>query len=123
MRIFKIKPFNRWAKKSSLSDINLKSAADEIKRGLIDANLGGSLYKKRVATSTGGKRGGFRTLLAYKKGADIFFLHGFEKSDKDNITYKEEIALKDLTDFYLELSNKEIKIAISKGELIEVEDE
>ena len=123
MRIFKIKPFNKWVKKSGLSDINLVNAVDEIERGLIDANLGGNLFKKRVATSSGGKRGGFRTLLAYKVGRDVFFLHGFEKNEKDNITCREERALKDLTEFYLSLTRTDIQIAIAKNELIEVEDE
>jgi hypothetical protein len=123
LSIFKIRPFHRWAKKAGLTDINLINAVNEIERGLIDANLGGNLYKKRVATSTGGKRGGFRTLLAYKNGMDVFFLHGFEKSDRANITDKEEKALKELTDFYLGLSKKDTKIAIANGELVEVEDE
>jgi len=32
--------------------------------GLIDADLGGLLYKKRVARPGGGKSGGYRTLLS-----------------------------------------------------------
>lgn len=39
-----------------------------------------------------GKRGGFRLLLAYKKGKDTFFLHGFEKNESENISEKEEDA-------------------------------
>lgn len=123
LKIFKIKPFNKWAKKSGLSDESLRNAVNEIEQGLIDANLGGNLYKKRVAASTGGKRGGFRTLLAYKKGKDVFFLFGFEKNEKDNIDLKEEKALKELTQIYHGFSKKELNIALESGEIIEVKNE
>ncbi len=62
-------------------------------------------------------------MLAYKKGKDIFFLHGFEKNESENITEKEEDALKDLTESYYDLSNREILVAIKDGELIEVNNE
>ena len=96
MRTFKTKLFNKWAKKAGLSDSNLKDAVDEIERGLVDANLGGNLYKKRVATSTGGKSGGYRTLLAYKEHEKIFFVFGFEKNQRANINQREEKALKEI---------------------------
>ena len=123
MRIFKTKLFNRWAKKADLGDSSLIEAVNEIEQGLVEANLGGNLYKKRVATSTGGKRGGFRTLLAYKKGKEVFFLYGFEKGSKENITDKEEKNLKGFAELYLEFNNRDIQIALKNSELIEVENE
>lgn len=120
MRTFKTKLFNKWAKKAGLSDSNLKDAVDEIERGLVDANLGGNLYKKRVATSTGGKSGGYRTLLAYKKHEKIFFVFGFEKNQRANINQRAEKALKAAAEVYLSLTDSGIKKALTKGELIEV---
>lgn len=37
MRIFKNRPFSKWASKEGLNDALLLAAVDEMKRGLIDA--------------------------------------------------------------------------------------
>lgn len=58
--------------------------------GLIDADLGGFLYKKRVARLGSGKSGGYRTLLSARLGRRYVFLHGFPKSDKADITQGEK---------------------------------
>ncbi len=48
MRIFKSRTFEKWAKKQGLTDEDLKKAVLEIENGLIDANLGGNVYKKHI---------------------------------------------------------------------------
>ena len=63
-------------------------------QGLVDASLGGELFKKRVAAPGAGKRGGYRTLLSARIGNRCVFLHGFAKSDKANITLEEQKALR-----------------------------
>ncbi len=40
--------FSRWARKVRLSDRALCQAVEEMIRGLIDADLGGSIVKKRI---------------------------------------------------------------------------
>ncbi|WP_428985003.1 type II toxin-antitoxin system RelE/ParE family toxin [Pseudomonas pudica] len=62
MEIFKRKDFARWQAAHRLSDEVLCKAVDEMCRGLVDASLGGELFKKRVAAHGAGKRGGYRTL-------------------------------------------------------------
>jgi hypothetical protein len=62
--IFKTRHFNRWARKANLPDSPLCQAVTEIRQGLIDADLGGGIIKKRVALPGHGKRGSTRTLLA-----------------------------------------------------------
>lgn len=47
MRVLKTKPFARWARKERLDDLLLAAAVAEMRRGLVDANLGGGLLKKR----------------------------------------------------------------------------
>jgi len=94
MRIFKNKAFNMWAEKEGLSDDALRTAIDEMERGLIDAGLGGHVMKKRVAVGSRGKRGGVRTLLALKHLA------------KELVNYSDRALTK----------------AIQHGALIEVED-
>ncbi|NQZ08237.1 MAG: type II toxin-antitoxin system RelE/ParE family toxin [Algicola sp.] len=65
MKIFKTHWFNKWAKKENLPDNALIVAVMEIERGLVDANLGGHVVKKRVAMPGRGKRGSMRTIVAY----------------------------------------------------------
>jgi hypothetical protein len=57
-RVFKTKTFTRWMNKSELTDADLFLAVEEMEQGLIDANLGGNVYKKRVSLGGQGKRGG-----------------------------------------------------------------
>jgi hypothetical protein len=49
MRIFKNKPFARFARKSEISDSDLCQAINDAERGLIDADLGGGVIKQRIA--------------------------------------------------------------------------
>lgn len=51
MKIYKTQVFDKWSKKEGLSDFSLQKAVDEMNRGLIDAELGGGLIKKRMAKS------------------------------------------------------------------------
>lgn len=120
MRIFKSKHFDRWARKQGLRDDVLKEAVDEIENGLIDGKLGGHLYKKRIATRGRGKRGSTRTILAFKKGHRTFFIYGFEKGERSNITKKEQQALKIYGKTLLDWPEKEILNRINDGELFEI---
>ena len=50
MIVFKIRKFAKWQMLENLSDTVLCEAVKEMQAGLIDACLGGLLYKKRVAS-------------------------------------------------------------------------
>src|SRR5208282_2293227 len=95
-RVFKTRHFVRWIRKTKLTDSSLCSAVKEMSQGLIDAGLGGSIVKKRVGLAGRDKRGGARTLIATNKGNRWFFVYGFEKSDRANITDDELAALQDI---------------------------
>jgi hypothetical protein len=104
-----------------LTDKALKKAVKEVQQGLIDANLGGNLVKKRVAVGSKGKSGGLRTILVYKASAEnVFCIYVFAKNDRGNIDSKELQALKLLGQTLLKMTNKEIEKAITKAELEEV---
>ena len=120
MVIYKTKWFARWSRKNGLSDSSICAAVSEMTNGLYDANLGGGLYKKRIAKQGQGKSGGFRTLLASNFGNRWFFMYGFEKNQRSNIDKDEEDALKLLAEKFLALSNKEIEQATQSDEFIEV---
>ena len=120
MDVLKRKDFARWQAGEKLSDAALCKAVQEMESGLIDADLGGHLYKKRVARPGGGKSGGYRTLLSARVGLRYVFLHGFPKSDKANITRDEKKALQYAGKVFLELSAKELVKALQAGVLLEV---
>ena len=123
MRAFKNKAFCKWAAKEGLSDVILLAAVEEMKQGLIDADLGGHVVKKRVALAGRGKSGGVRTLLAYKVGSKAFFVYGFAKNARANISADELKALKFLAKELLNYSDKALAEAIKHGALIEVEND
>lgn len=118
--IFKRKEFARWQAGEKLTDAALCQAVQEMEKGLIDADLGGLLYKKRVARPGSGKRGAYRTLLAAKMGKRYVFMHGFAKSTKANIKQNEKKALQYVGKVLLELSGKELIKALKSGVLMEV---
>lgn len=120
MNIFKSKWFNKWAAKEGLPDKALMDAVKDLENGLNDGELGAHVYKKRAATQGQGKRGGYRTIVAFKVVDKAFFMFGFAKNQRDNIDTKELKALKLMAKELLGYSQQQLKIAIHKGELIEV---
>lgn len=94
MDVFMTKVFERWRSKEGLSHRALCQAMDELERGLVDANLGGGLYKKRVGRTSGGKSSGYRTLIAARFRERAIFIFGFAKNERESIDRREERALK-----------------------------
>ncbi|UHJ63570.1 type II toxin-antitoxin system RelE/ParE family toxin [Melaminivora jejuensis] len=120
MTVFKRRDFARWQASERLPDAALCKAVQEMEAGLVDADLGGFLYKKRVARPGGGKSGGYRTLLSARIGSSYVFLHGFPKSNKANITQHERKALQFAGKVFLELSAENLAKALESGVLLEV---
>ena len=89
-------------------------------QGLIDADLGGGVIKKRVGLSGRGKRGGARTLVATNKGNRWVFVYGFEKNDRANISDDELEALKDIAEQLLARTGKQLDEALNDGSITEI---
>lgn len=123
MRIFKNKPFARFARKARLSDATLRAAIGSASRGLIDADLGGGVIKQRIARAGGGKSGGFRTIILFRIGARAFFVHGFAKNEADNIRDDELAAFKLLAAELLAYDDAALANAVAAGILTEVKDD
>ena len=119
MRIFKTKVFNKWAK-GLLTDESLLEAAYEIAVGNFDASLGQKVYKKRIAVAGKGKSGGARTIVAYQEGNNLFFVDGFTKGEKANVTPVEKVALQNAAKVYLALSTTDLNKAVKANKLIEI---
>jgi len=121
MQAFKVKAFAKWASGEGLNDDALASAVAEMEQGLIDARLGGQVVKKRVALPGRGKRGSTRTLVAFRQGNKAFFIYGFAKNERANISDKELRALKMLAKELLNYAAAAVTKATKAGELIEIE--
>jgi len=119
-RVFRTRTFSRWARKVGLSDTALCEAVSEMERGLIDADLGGHVVKKRVPLAGRGKRSGARTLVATQFDDRWFFMYGFEKNERPNIADDELKVLREVAKELFALKDMEIAIAVSKGELVEI---
>lgn len=120
MQIFQTKWFSGWAAKEGLAEQALRDAVVEMEQGLIDANLGGNVVKKRGGVGGRGKSSGVRTIVAFKFEGRAFFLYGFAKNQRDNIDDKELKALKLLATQLLGYDRTALEKAVKARELIEV---
>ena len=120
MRVFKNAWFDRFARKQGITDEALLEAITRIKRGLIDADLGGGVIKQRVARAGQGKSGGFRTIILYRTAERAFFVYGFSKNSRDNIDHGEEVAFKKAATHVLWLSDRDLARLINQKQFTEV---
>jgi hypothetical protein len=122
-QLFKTRTFARWSRKTRVSDQTLRKAIVEMVAGLIDADLGGSVYKKRVPLPGRGKSGGARILVATKLADRWFLLFGFGKNEQANIDDRELAALQKLASALLSMTPAQLEHAVTKRELVEIADE
>lgn len=119
-RVFLTRTFTRWMRKAGLTDDALYDAVSEMAQGLVDANLGGHVVKKRIALPGQGKRGGMRTIVATNMADRWFFLYGFGKNERANIDKDELKVFQEVAKEFLELDDRQLAIALSAGEIMEV---
>jgi hypothetical protein len=120
MPIYKTRWFARWARKEGLGDKSLCQAVEEMRAGLVEADLGGNLFKKRIARPGQGKSGGFRTIVATNCQSRWFFVYGFAKNECDNVEADEQTALKKLATSLVAMPPPALAKAIEAGEMTEV---
>jgi hypothetical protein len=120
MRIFKTRLFAKWVNKEKLSDQILWQTIEEMERGLVDADLGGGVYKKRLALPGRGKRVGARTIIAYKMKEKAFFIFGYAKNERATISMEEKKMAKTLANELFSYSAEQLNNLVAEGKLIEV---
>jgi hypothetical protein len=86
MSVYTTKEF---ARKAGVANAKLLQAARDVAKGHCDADLGGGVFKQRVAREGGGRSGGFRTIILFRVDGHSFFAHGFAKNDKANVSARE----------------------------------
>ncbi len=89
-------------------------------RGLIDADLGGRVFKKRIPVPGRGKRGGARTIVGSNLQDRWFFLYGFEKKERETIDIRELAALQAITTTLLRMEPRSLAKAVAENELEEI---
>ena len=120
MHTFKTRHFQRWMRKTALGDSDLRKAVLEMTAGLIDADLGGGVVKKRIGLAGRGKRGGVRTLVATNKGNRWFFVFGFEKNERANVSDEELEGLQTIAADLLARTGPQLDEAVADGALQEI---
>lgn len=120
MRIFKNTRFARYAGKEDISDNELREAVSQLEAGQADTNLGGNVYKMRLARSGEGKSGGHRVIVLFRSGDKTFYVYGFAKSERANISEKELRNFKERAKDYFSVTVEQLEKMIKDGQLIEL---
>ena len=120
MRIFKNTWFARFADKEGIADSELLEAVNQLEKGQADADLGGGVYKMRVARPGEGKSGGYRVMVFFRSNERTFFAYGFAKSARANISRKELEMLKKAAKKYFSMNPDDLKERIGQGQLVEL---
>jgi hypothetical protein len=120
VRIFKNTWFTRFANKEGITDTELRETVNQLEAGQADVDLGGGVYKARVARPGEGKSGGYRVILFFKSEERTFFAYGFPKSGMDNIDEKQLRNFKLAAKTIFKYSDKEIDERVKSGLFIEV---
>ena len=120
MRVFKTKPFARFASHERIADDELLKAVERATRGLIDADLGGGVIKQRLARQGQGKSGGFRTILLFRREDKAFFVFGFAKNDMANIRRDELKVFRMLAETMLGFDIEDLAAAMKDETFMEI---
>ena len=121
VRVFKSTRFSRFARKESIAESELLDIVDKLKEKQFDADLGGNVFKMRLARPGEGKSGGYRVMVFFRKGRRTFFVHGFAKSETANISRKELSHLKKQAKTLFAMTETQIEDALKEGVFQEVE--
>jgi hypothetical protein len=125
VRVFKTTWFARFAGKEGITDDELRETANRLESGQAsphggDADLGGGVYKVRVARPDESKAGGYRAIVFFRSEERTFFVYGFAKSDRDNIDQGELREFKKKAKVGFSLTDEQIRDRLRDRTLFEV---
>jgi hypothetical protein len=121
VRVFKVSRFSRTAEKEGITDNELWDIVNNtLETGQADANLGGDVYKARIARKGEGKSGGYRSIVFFRSGERTFFAYLFAKSERSNISEKELRDFKKAAKAVLAMTNDQINEELKAGKLHEI---
>jgi hypothetical protein len=114
--VFASKPFMRFARRFGIGNEELWDTVN----GAFDADLGGGVFKYRLARQGEGSSGGARALIAMKAGRRAVLMFGFEKKNMANIRPDELRAYRKAARIYLGYSEAEITAIVKQKALFEI---
>jgi len=120
VRVFKNTWFARFAGKEGITDDELKEVVNQLEAGQADADLGGGVYKMRIARPGEGKSGGYRAIVFFRSEERTFFVYGFSKSDMGNIDQGELRGFRQRAKDAFSMTDEHIRERLRKRTLIEV---
>jgi len=120
VRIFKNTWFTRFAGKEGITDGELREMVNQLEAGQADADLGGGVYKMRLARPGEGKSGGYRIVVFFRSEERTFYQYAFPKSSRGNIDQWELRFFKKMAKTRFAMSDRELAAAINAGEFIEI---
>jgi hypothetical protein len=106
----------RFARRFGIGDGDLWNTAN----GPCDADLGGGVFKYRLAREGEGSSGGARALIALKAGQRAVLMFGFEKKDLANIRLNELKEYRKAARIYLGYTEEEITAIVKQSALFEI---
>ncbi len=115
-RVFASKPFMRFARRFGITNADLW----QVVNGEYDADLGGGVFKFRLARRGEGTSGGARAIVAMKAGWRVVLMFGFEKKDLANIRGDELRAFRKAAHVYFGYSEDEISAIVRENSLLEI---
>jgi hypothetical protein len=106
----------------------LLEVVNQLEDDQADANLGGDVYKVRIARQGEGKSkqtsfAGHRFIVYFRNEFRTFFSYGFSKNDRGNISRKDLKRFKEDAKDLFSYTDEEIKEYLRNGSLIEIIEE
>ena len=123
VRIFKNIWFARFARKEGITDYKLREAVGQLETGQTFANLGGGVYKLRVARIGQGKSGGYRVILFFMNKRRAFYHYAYPKSTRGNISRRELSVFKKLAKWHFAMTDEQLADALKTGVFEEIQEE
>jgi hypothetical protein len=126
LRVFLLPQVSRLMRKAGLPAAALCRSAREVLAGTLgagEADLGGGLFKKRVARPGGGKSGGYRVIVAYRKPGPerVLFTYAFAKNVASTLTPHGHEALANAAAAFLTADDRQVAALLDSGDVSEVE--
>jgi hypothetical protein len=125
VRVFALPQVMRLLRKERLPDTLLCAAAREVlagRLGMGEADLGGGLWKKRLARPGSGKSGGYRAIVAYRRPRSdrVLFAFVFAKNAAATLTPAGHEALAKSAGAFVGTTDAQLGALLEAGDVREV---
>ncbi len=117
MRDFLTRQVSKAAAKFGISEDGFIEAGERVRGGNASADLGGGLFKERIARTGRGRSGGFRTVFCLRNDGDILFFIIFAKNRKANMDNAELQAARKVAVEFRAFTEDDILAALAAGRI------